>query len=87
MEDFQTQIKKYDKTIVSLKSDKTTLQKQTKKLEQQVKEANSSSMQKKMDDARLRADYHNLKCLVDHIPPEILELAKRGQLRHSNHER
>lgn len=52
----------------------------------QVKEAKSSSMQKKMDDARLRADYENLQCLVDRIPPEILELSKRGQLSHSDRE-
>lgn len=87
LEDFQTQIKKYDKTISSLRSDKVTLQKQKKKLEQQVKEANSSSMQKKMDDARLRADYHNLQCLVNRIPPEILELANRRQLNRFDSER
>ena len=53
----------------------------------QVKEAASSSIRKKMDDARLRADYENLQKLVNRIPPEILELAKRGQLNHSNRER
>ena len=36
-----------------------------------------------MDDARLRADYENLQKLINRIPPEILELAKRGQLNHS----
>lgn len=44
-------------------------------------------MQKKMDDASLRADYENLQHLVKRIPPEILELAKRGQLSHSDRER
>ena len=43
-------------------------------------------MQKKMDVARLRADYENLQCLVNCIPPEILGLAKRGQLSHSKRE-
>ena len=43
-------------------------------------------MQKKMDDASLRADYENLQRLVDRIPPKILELAKRGQLSHSDRE-
>ena len=42
---------------------------------------------KKMDDARLRADYENLQNLMNRIPPEILELAKRGQLTHSDRER
>ena len=60
------------------------MQKQTENLSRQLKEAKSSSIQKKMDDAKLRADYENLQRLVNHIPPEILELAKRGQLRHSN---
>ena len=46
-----------------------------------------SSMQKKMDDARLRADYENLQRLVERIPPEILELTKREQLSHSDRER
>lgn len=87
MKNFQTQIRKYDQTIRSLKSDKSSLQKQTENLSRQVKEAKSSSMQKKMDDARLRADYENLQRLVERIPPEILELAKRGQLSHSDRER
>ena len=60
MENFQTQIRKYDQTICSLKSDKSSLQKQTENLSRQIKEAKSSSIQKKMDDARLRADYENL---------------------------
>ena len=87
MENFQTQIQKYDQTIRSLKSDKSSLQKQTENLSRQLKETKSSSIQKKMDDARLRADYENLQHLVNRIPPEILELAKRGQLSHSNRER
>lgn len=84
MENFQTQVWKYDKTISSLKSDKATLQKQKQDLTRQVKEATTNSIRKKMDDARLRADYKNLQKLVNRIPPEILELAKRGQLNHSN---
>ena len=87
MENFQTQIRKYDQTIRSLKSDKSSLQKQTENLSRQVKEAKSSSIQKKMDDARLRADYENLQRLVNRIPPEILELTKRDQLSHSDRER
>lgn len=87
MESFQTQIRKYDQTIRSLKTDKSSLQKQTENLSRQVKAAKSSSMGKKMDDARLRADYENLQKLMGRIPPEILELAKRGQLTHSDRER
>lgn len=87
MENFQTQVRKYDKTISSLKSDNATLQKQKQVLSRQVKEATSSSIQKKMDDARLRADYENLQNLMNRIPPEILELAKRGQLNRSDCER
>lgn len=87
MENFQTQVRKYDKTISSLKSDNATLQKQKQVLSRQVKEATSSSIQKKMDDARLRADYENLQNLMNRIPPEILELAKRGQLNRLDRER
>jgi len=47
MENFQTQIRKYDQTLRSLKSDKSSLQKQTENLSRQVKEAKSSSMRKK----------------------------------------
>ena len=47
MENFQAQIRKYDQTIRSLKSDKSSLQKQTENLSRQVKEAKSSSMRKK----------------------------------------
>ena len=60
---------------------------QTQDLSRQVKEATSSSIRKKMDDVRLRADYENLQNLMNRIPPEILELAKRGQLTHSDRER
>ena len=60
---------------------------QTQDLSRQVKEATSSSIRKKMDDARLRADYENLQKLMGRIPPEILDLAKRGQLNHSDRER
>lgn len=87
MENFQTQIRKYDKTIRSLKTETTSLKNQTEDLTKQVKVAKSSSMRKKMDDARLRADYKNLQHLVERIPPEILELEKRGQLSHSDRER
>ena len=47
MENFQTQVRKYDKTISSLKSDNAALQKQKQVLSRQVKEATSSSIQKK----------------------------------------
>ena len=87
MENFQTQVRKYDKTISSLKSDNVSLKRQTQDLSRQVKEATSSSIRKKMNDARLRADYENLQNLMNCIPPEILELAKRGQLTHSDRER
>ena len=87
MENFQTQVRKYDKTISSLKSDNVSLKRQTQDLSRQVKEVTSSSIRKKMDDARLRADYENLQNLMNRIPPEILELAKRGQLTHSDRER
>ena len=87
MENFQTQVRKYDKTISSLKSDNVSLKRQTQDLSRQVKEATSSSIRKKMDDARLRANYENLQKLMGRIPPEILELAKRGQLNHSDRER
>ena len=87
MENFQTQVRKYDKTISSLKSDNALLQKQKHALSRQIKEATSSSIRKKMDDVRLRADYENLQNLMNRIPPEILELAKRGQLTHSDRER
>lgn len=87
MENFQTQVRKYDKTISSLKSDNVSLKRQTQDLSRQVKEATSSSIRKKMDDVRLRADYENLQNLMNRIPPEILELAKRGQLTHSDRER
>ena len=87
MENFQTQVRKYDKTISSLKSDNVSLKRQTQDLSRHVKEATSSSIRKKMDDARLRADYENLQNLMNRIPPEILELAKRGQLNHSDRER
>ena len=87
MENFQTQVRKYDKTISSLKSDNVSLKRQTQDLSRQIKEATSSSIRKKMDDARLRADYENLQNLMNRIPPEILELAKRGQLTHSDRER
>ena len=87
MENFQTQVRKYDKTISSLKSDNVSLKRQTQDLSRQIKEATSSSIRKKMNDARLRADYENLQNLMNRIPPEILELAKRGQLTHSDRER
>ena len=87
MENFQTQVRKYDKTISSLKSGKATLQKQKQDLSRQVREATTSSIRKKMDDARLRAYYENLRNLMNRIPPEILELTKRGQLTHSDCER
>ena len=87
MENFQTQVRKYDKAISSLKSDNVSLKRQTQDLSRQVKEVTSSSIRKKMDDARLRADYENLQNLMNRIPPEILELVKRRQLNHSNRER
>lgn len=51
------------------------------------KRSNIQQIKKKMDDARLRADYENLRNLMNRIPPEILELEKRRQLNRSNRER
>ena len=79
-------MRKKCKPILTI-SDNASLKSQTQDLSRQVKEATTNSIRKKMDDARLRADYEKLQKLVNRIPPEILELAKRGQLNHSNRER
>ena len=42
-------------------------------------------MEKRLQDAKLRADYENLSRLVSRIPPEILKEAKRSKERSKEH--
>ncbi len=60
-------MKKYDKTIRSLKADNAELQ-------EELKNADQQSVQKVLADAKLRADYENLLRQVEKIPPEIMFL-------------
>ena len=64
---FLTEMKKYDKTIRSLKADNAELQ-------EELKNADQQSVQKLLADAKLRADYENLLRQVEKIPPEIMFL-------------
>ncbi len=76
---FVTQTKKYDAAIRSLKADNDELR-------EELKDANSESFKKLMEEAQLRADYENLQRAMAKIPPEIL-FAYSGRKPVRNEER
>ena len=76
---FLTETRKYDKTIRSLKADNAELQ-------EELKGATEQSVQKLLEEAKLRADYENLLRRMEQIPPEVLFLYSQ-QNRNPNRSR
>ena len=77
-EQFKTQVKKYDAAFKALTSENA-------QLKDDLKNATADTMEKRLQDAKLRADYENLSRLVNRIPPEILKEAKRSKERSKEH--
>ena len=77
-EQFKTQVKKYDAAFKALASENA-------QLKDDLKNATADTMEKRLQDAKLRADYENLSRLVSRIPPEILKEAKRSKERSKEH--
>ena len=69
---FLTETKKYDATIRSLKSENTELREERDAAQEERDAAKKQSVLKRLDDAKLRADYENLQRVMERIPPEIL---------------
>lgn len=64
MERLQTQLKKYDSRFKELKAEN-----------RQLADAATVRVHERLEDAKLRADYANLRRMVKRIPPEILSAA------------
>ena len=64
MEDFLTQIKKYEKAIRGLSAEK-------EQLKQELDQSKETQRKQKMNEYRLEADYANLLRKLERIPPEL----------------
>lgn len=79
MENFSGQLKKYKVTI-------NDLLEENKKLETRAKASEAGKMKNTMEKAKLESDLHNMKRLIERIPPEVLEQV-RSEQRHSTKDR
>ena len=79
MEDFEKQVRKYRKEIKALESDKTALEQQAADLEKRAEDSEKDKFRKQLSDAKLQADYNNLKRFVDSLPEEVRQMARQTQ--------
>ena len=72
MENFSGQLKKYKVTIEDLLAE-------NKKLEARAKAGESGKLKDTMERAKLESELHNIRRLVERIPPVVLEQVKQEQ--------
>ena len=72
MENFSGQLKKYKVTIEDLLAE-------NKKLEARAKAGESGKLKDTMERAKLESELHNIRRLVERIPPDVLEQVRREQ--------
>jgi hypothetical protein len=76
MEDFEKQVRKYRREIKALEADKAALEKQAAALEQRAEASEQVKFRQQMADAKLQADYHNLRRFVDALPEDVRRQAQ-----------
>ena len=79
VERMQTQLDQYKVAFTDTTAENASLKKEVLELQSKLDTAKRGSVQKKLDDAQLLNDYRELRRIVDRIPPEILERAKRQE--------
>ena len=79
VERMQTQLDQYKVAFTDTTTENASLKKEVAELQSKLDTAKRGSVQKKLDDAQLLNDYRELRRIVERIPPEILERAKRQE--------
>ena len=79
VERMQTQLDQYKVAFTDTTAENASLKKEIAELQSKLDTAKRGSVQKKLDDAQLLSDYRELRRIVERIPPEILERAKRQE--------
>ena len=79
VERMQTQLDQYKVAFTDTTTENASLKKEVAELQSKLDTAKRESVQKKLDDAQLLSDYRELRRIVERIPPEILERAKRQE--------
>ena len=79
VERMQTQLDQYKVAFTDTTVENASLKKEVAELQSKLDTAKRGSVQKKLDDAQLLNDYRELRKIVERIPPEILERAKRQE--------
>ena len=79
VERMQTQLDQYKVAFTNTTTENASLKKEIAELQSKLDTAKRGSVQKKLDDAQLLNDYRELRRIVERIPPEILERAKRQE--------
>ena len=75
----QTQLDQYKVAFTDTTAESASLKKEVLELQSKLDTAKRGSVQKKLDDAQLLNDYPELRRIVERIPPETLERAKRQE--------
>ena len=75
----QTQIDQYNVAFTDTTTENTSLKREVLELQSKLDTTKRGSVQKKLDEAQLLNDYRELRRIVERIPPEILERAKRQE--------
>ena len=79
MENFSTQLKKYQITIDDLLEENS-------KLEARAKAGESGKMKDALERKKLESELHSMKQIMSRIPPEVME-ALRQDARHQTKDR
>lgn len=79
VERMQTQLDQYKVAFTDTTTENASLKKEIAELQSKLDTAKRGSVQKKLDDAQLLNDYRELRRIVERIPPENLERAKRQE--------
>ena len=79
VERMQTQLDQYKVAFTDTTVENASLKKEVAELQSKLDTAKRGSVQKKLDEAQLLSDYRELRRIVERIPPEILERAKRQE--------
>ena len=72
-----TQLKKYNTAFTDTATENAALKKESASLEAELESKSQESIEKRLREAQIHQEYQKAKALLDRIPKEILDQARR----------
>ena len=86
VERMHTQLKKYNAAFTDTATENAALKKENASLEAELESKSQESIEKRLREAQIHQEYQKAKALLDRIPKEILDQARR-EVRQSGKQR